>query len=363
MSTVAFAFIRHGRILVGKAVKTKAFQAYRCCLPRLISTSGCQTNFVSEKCVQSSTWDSFGIWLDEPILLPPRLVGPTHNVDNSFAGVGYTSQIGKRKCNEDRFSMSKVADGIFCFAVFDGHGGAAAADFCARNVHQLIQRHLQSDYDLESVLLKTFLQMDHDFMQKVCRLGEDIVTSGTTATVALLHNESEVVIASVGDSPAVLCREGNAVRLTEDHTPRRKDEKHRIRQFGGFVQWNNAGEPYVNGKLAMTRSIGDIQLKPFGVIAEPEVCKVKLQHTKDSFLLLTTDGVSCIMECQEMCDIVKRCQDPSEGAVLVTDLALQYGTEDNVTAMVIPFGAWGKYHSARTASCLGRIIVAGGRWS
>lgn len=44
----------------------------------------------------------------------------------------------------------------------------------------------------------------------------------------------------------------------------------RIRRSGGFVTWNSLGQPHVNGRLAMTRSIGDFDLKNAGVIAEPE---------------------------------------------------------------------------------------------
>lgn len=54
-----------------------------------------------------------------------------------------------------------------------------------------------------------------------------VLTSGTTATVALLRDGIELVVASVGDSRAILCRKGKAIKLTTDHTPERKDEKER----------------------------------------------------------------------------------------------------------------------------------------
>lgn len=53
------------------------------------------------------------------------------------------------------------------------------------------------------------------------------INAGTTATVALLRDGIELVVASVGDSRAMLCRKGKAVKLTVDHTPERKDEKER----------------------------------------------------------------------------------------------------------------------------------------
>ncbi len=50
---------------------------------------------------------------------------------------------------------------------------------------------------------------------------------GTTATVALLRDGIELVVGSAGDSRALLCRKGKVRKLTDDHTPERKDEKHR----------------------------------------------------------------------------------------------------------------------------------------
>lgn len=53
------------------------------------------------------------------------------------------------------------------------------------------------------------------------------INPGTTSTVALLRDGIELVVGSVGDSRAMLCRKGKVLKLTVDHTPERKDEKHR----------------------------------------------------------------------------------------------------------------------------------------
>ncbi|KAG2462442.1 protein phosphatase 1K, mitochondrial-like [Polypterus senegalus] len=356
---------RIGRLATNLRVASR--KRWSTSLNRCISSSTDRKNLLAvtlqNHAPLTKAWDRFGIWLDEPILLPPRLADARVEA-GSLPNVGCANQKGKRKTNEDRLCVQKLSDNVLLFAVFDGHGGDAAAEFCSRNISYFIRKNLQLEFDLETVLHKSFLEVDHAFLQHVYSLQEGVVLSvGTTATVALLRNETELVVASVGDSPAVLCREGKAIHLIEDHNPRRKDERQRIQQFGGFIEWNSAGEPYVNGRLAMTRSIGDFQVKPYGVIAEPETTKVMLQESRDSFLILATDGVSGIMEVQEMCDIVKKCQDSSEAAVIVTDQALQYGAQDNVTAIVVPFGAWGRYKNALTSSSFGRIMVASCRWS
>lgn len=53
----------------------------------------------------------------------------------------------------------------------------------------------------------------------------------------------------------------------------------RIRNSGGFVTWNSLGQANVNSRLAMTRSIGDFDLKQSGVIAEPETTRITVSIT------------------------------------------------------------------------------------
>ena len=49
--------------------------------------------------------------------------------------------------------------------------------------------------------------------------------------------ETTIVSANVGDSRAVLSRQGKAKDLTVDHKPNDKREKSRIKKLGGKVSW------------------------------------------------------------------------------------------------------------------------------
>lgn len=48
--------------------------------------------------------------------------------------------------------------------------------------------------------------------------------------------------------------------LTKDHHPDRDDEKSRVEAAGGYVH-ASSGIPRVNGKLAVSRAIGDVSFK------------------------------------------------------------------------------------------------------
>ncbi|XP_058497033.1 protein phosphatase 1K, mitochondrial [Solea solea] len=325
------------------------------------------TRFDPDSSGRPTTWDSFGIWddrIDEPILLPPSIRYGKPIPKISLSKVGCASLIGQRKENEDRFQVSQMTEDVLYFAVFDGHGGPQAADFCEKYMEKFIKDLLPKEANLELVLSKAFLEVEKAFSRHLhfSPNAQDI-NAGTTATVALLRDGIELVVGSVGDSRAMLCRKGKAHKLTDDHTPERKDEKERIKRSGGFITWNSLGQPNVNGRLAMTRSIGDFDLKNMGVIAEPETKRITLHHVHDTFLALTTDGINFIMNSQEICDVINQCHDPKEAAQRISDQALQYGSEDNSTIIVVPFGAWGRYKSSETSFSFSRSFVSSGRWA
>lgn len=313
------------------------------------------------------TWDSFGIWdnrIEEPILLPSSIKYGKPIPQVSLSRVGCASALGLRKQNEDRLRVARIHDNLLYFAVFDGHAGPHAADYCYTFMEKFIRDALEEEDDLEKVLKKAFLDTDKALHTHLSYFNNaSFLTAGTTATVALLRDGVELVVASVGDSRAMLCRRGRASKLTKDHTPDREDERQRIQRFGGFVTWNSVGQANVNGRLAMTRSIGDFHLKNSGVIAEPDTKRVTVHHANDSFLALTTDGINFLLSDQEICDVISQCQDPTEAADVITQQALQYGSEDNSTIIVVPFGAWGKHQSSVSGYSMSRNFTSSGRWA
>uniref|UniRef100_A0A9J8B421 Protein phosphatase, Mg2+/Mn2+ dependent 1Ka n=1 Tax=Cyprinus carpio carpio TaxID=630221 RepID=A0A9J8B421_CYPCA len=103
-----------------------------------------------------ATWDSFGIWdnrIEEPILLPPSIRYGTPIPQISLSKVGCASHIGRRRDNEDRFQASKLTHDVLFFALFDGHGGPQAADFCHKHMEQHIRDCLEVETDLQAFVL------------------------------------------------------------------------------------------------------------------------------------------------------------------------------------------------------------------
>lgn len=81
---------------------------------------------------------------------------------------------------------------------------------------------------------------------------QSILRSGSTSVTCVIRQvgaQKMLHCANVGDSRAVLCRDGAAIRLTIDHKASLPEEAKRIRDAGGFIGRNKR----VNGVLAISR--------------------------------------------------------------------------------------------------------------
>lgn len=199
------------------------------------------------------------------------------------------------------------------FGVFDGHGGEQVARFVVRRLPQVLADI--PGHDAETALREAYLRLDEMLRQPAVAAElremtlpgnepqESAETCGTTAVCCLIQ-DNEMTLSHVGDSRAVLCRQGQAVALTVDHKPELPEETHRIEAAGGFVQEGatamGSGKEYrVNGGLNLSRALGDLRyksdpkLKPSAqlVSAVPDTKRVQWQHDMDEFVLLASDGV------------------------------------------------------------------------
>lgn len=290
-------------------------------------------------------FDALGAWdnrIDLPIMMDASIKHGAPIPMVVAHDVGRSSILGKRTYQEDRYVIEDLPNNILCCAVFDGHGGNECSEYCAQNLKDVLLEYLAIHKDLEAVLHHTFLRL-HSAYAKWAEEYKTGLNGGTTATVCLLRGGVELAIGHVGDSRAILYRSGAPRELTRDHCPSLISEKDRIIQSGGKVSVDNIGRHMVNDSLSMTRSIGDLHLKQYGVIALPDTTTLRVKHGKDAFLLLITDGINFVLRSEEACSVINQAEDPYRAAQLLTEQALSMSSEDNMTALVVPFGSWGKY--------------------
>lgn len=270
---------------------------------------------------------------------------------NDLFEYGCCSMQGWRKTMEDAHTLLLQPDIAF-FAVFDGHGGDSTAKYCASNLHKVI-------FSLDAFRSKDIVRALHDgFVQIDKQLYQTIPMdrAGCTA-VALCIHDNILYCANAGDSRCVLCRNGEAFPLSNDHKPFNPTEECRIQRAGGFVCNRR-----VNGILALSRAIGDFRFKtntlvPWeeqAVTCVPEVQFTRLQPGNDSFAIVACDGIWDVKTNEEAVKFVKHRMQmgmPLEdiAADLITHCLspnpMGRGT-DNMTVVIVKFKNRRKEHDA-----------------
>lgn len=120
-----------------------------------------------------------------------------------------------------------------------------------------------------------------------------------------------VYCANLGDCRAVLCRNGNAIDLSQDHKAGLQSEINRVKMNGGSVVGGR-----VAGRLAVARAFGDYDLKMQKdengkvhrqdfLTVKPEIRRIDINYEVDDFILLGSDGIFDKITSQECCNFIR----------------------------------------------------------
>lgn len=205
---------------------------------------------------------------------------------------------------EDRYTFKDY----FCndpqsgfFAIYDGYSGSMAAEKCARYLSELLENKVERIYhtsmkhenineEITMAFNEAFEEMDRILLYGVEEQSRNR-WSGCSALTCLLRGNN-LYVANAGNIRAVLCRgDGSIERLSNNHSPWDKKERHRIRKAKGDVSKSDK-TALVNGVVKSTRGLGnhgDPNLKT-SVIRTPFVNCLTLEDA-DQFLILASNGV------------------------------------------------------------------------
>ncbi|XP_047512373.1 titin-like isoform X2 [Pieris napi] len=219
------------------------------------------------------------------------------------------------------------------YAVYDGHAGSSAVQYCVAHLHQYLVESPNFKKDLRNALRDAFLKTDAEFIRK--SKVEHRVVGGSTAVVICIRGK-RLLVAWAGDSLALVAQRMRVMQLVHPHKPSREDERKRIEASGGTVMY--WGTWRVNGQLAVSRAIGDAQYKPY-VIAHPEQAALDLDGDED-FLVIACDGLWDVVSEDEVALAVYRqiTADPNDLKAVTKRLILQAkreGSEDNISIIVV----------------------------
>lgn len=278
-------------------------------------------------------------------------------MEDAHQAVIGTDHHGAEKMPEQLREVSTGLGRFSYFAVFDGHGGTQAAEFCGERLCQIIASDAHGlGADPEVALRQAILKVEEEWSAKA--RAEELF-DGTTAAVALVDQTMKrCCIGNVGDSEVLLCtKDASGLKtfrvLTELHNLKQNEaEATRITGVGGRVWHSRLGHPKLNPRvcsLAVSRSIGDIFFKDpeytegalSGLTADPYMNSADWgdQETSDDILIIGCDGLWDTVNYQMATDFAFEKRSAGNSAQTVSEglvkLAQETGSTDNITVMVV----------------------------
>jgi protein phosphatase len=232
----------------------------------------------------------------------------------------YTSQ-GIRSNNEDRYVVDLLHD---VFLVADGMGGQERGEQASGMAADIIPRVVQDRLAAQDDAKKAVQQALTAANEAIVHAGRDQPPGrrmGTTAVLAV-KQANQIYVAGLGDSRAYLIRGNRVDQLTVDHSvaqalvstgvlspeeARHSPWQHVLHKFLGCAEMTDGAE-----------------VRPFTPQAGDR-------------LLLASDGLTNHVTEEDLCEGRRRFPDPQAWAEHLVETALQRGSRDNVTCIVISF--------------------------
>ena len=221
----------------------------------------------------------------------------------------------KRDVNQDYVFVSDKPIGNLpnLLVVADGMGGHRAGDFASRFVVESLKEDLvSSTEDGPEAMLRKAIQSANHKLREVARQDVRLEGMGTTLVAATVI-EHTLYFANIGDSRLYLLND-DIRQLSRDHSFVQE-----MVRLGGLNAEEAKHHP---DKNIITRAIGAKE--------KVEIDFFEYRLKKGDIILMCTDGLSNMIEDEEMFRIVKSSRDIVEAVERLVERANDNGGSDNI---------------------------------
>jgi len=139
----------------------------------------------------------------------------------------------------------------------------------------------------------------------------------------------------------MICNSHNIANpLTKDHKPHVVEEKNRIHELDGTIEFD--GDDWRIGNLSLARAFGDLDTSPY-VSHIPDIFKYTIQKN-DKFIVLSCDGLWDVLSNQDVANFIleylikiekKEINSNVDIAKDLAEYAIKEGSMDNITIIII----------------------------
>ncbi len=237
---------------------------------------------------------------------------------------GLTDVGNVRKQNQDAFRIEGLGAGALLALVCDGMGGAKAGNVASRLAGEVFSEEMKRSFSSEATpqeaerILRAAASLTNITVYEHAQLSADYQGMGTTLVAALLYEKASLVL-NIGDSRAYLVNADGIRRVTTDHSV-----VELMVQRGELTPEQAKQHP---SKNLITRAVGT---------AEQVLADIfRVETTKNDCLLLCSDGLSNLMDDQELLFEVAHGAQREDCCQRLVRIAKERGAPDNVTAVLI----------------------------
>lgn len=251
------------------------------------------------------------------------------NIVNFDSGVCAMTDKGLvRPHNEDSNRVARTPNGDL-FVVCDGMGGHVGGATASRiGVDSVCQYASEHECTIPQQFLISALEYANLQIYAESRSNPELSGMGTTACVALVR-EDKVWYAHVGDSRIYYfnAKRKALYRLTKDHSV--------VQVLVDRGEITEAEAEHHPEKNKIRKSLG------IKSNVEPEPCQMPLIPAEGDMMLICSDGLSGMMEEEDMLEVLAGATDVNVAGKVLIDLAKSGGGTDNITVQIIRFSGMG----------------------
>lgn len=226
----------------------------------------------------------------------------------------------KRQTNQDYIfcSMQPVGSLPNLFIVADGMGGHKAGDLASRyTVEKFLDSVKGSEAENPISIIEEAVRYANLALMDKAKESIDYEGMGTTLVVATFIDKS-LYIANVGDSRLYIVN-NEIQQITRDHSL--------------VEEMINLGE--IDRRNARTYEKKNIITRAIGVDSEVVADFFEVEYSKGDIILMCSDGLSNMIEDEDMKMIINEGNDVSEIANKLIEVANNNGGKDNISVVLV----------------------------
>ena len=237
---------------------------------------------------------------------------------------GLTDKGCIRKMNQDAYEIRQLDKNTLLCVVCDGMGGAKSGNVASSLAVDVFSQEIQRtwtpsmEWDKTDQMMKNAVKLANFTVYDQAMQFEEFSGMGTTLVAALVRG-NRVSLINVGDSRADVINQKGIRQITRDHSV--------VQMMVDRGELTAEMAKSYPGKNLITRAVGT-EMTISGDIFRQEL-------SRGDFLLLCSDGLSNLLDDQEILFEVVHGVNKERCCKRLLDIAVSRGAPDNVTSVLV----------------------------